>query len=63
MMTKKGKSKMSFTKDWWMKKLLHLHGTTLKPDAQSESSDLEQKAKRISGMNMEAHDIPETDWP
>eukprot|EP00975_Prorocentrum_lima_P008775 1872772-Prorocentrum_lima.AAC.1 len=30
MFTKKGKSKMSLTKAWWMKSFLHLQGTTLK---------------------------------
>eukprot|EP00975_Prorocentrum_lima_P024822 5210793-Prorocentrum_lima.AAC.1 len=32
MMTKKGKSKMSLTKAWWMKNFVHLHGTSLKSD-------------------------------
>eukprot|EP00975_Prorocentrum_lima_P035709 7506066-Prorocentrum_lima.AAC.1 len=30
MMTKKGKSKMSLTKAWWMEKFVHVHGTSLK---------------------------------
>eukprot|EP00975_Prorocentrum_lima_P047087 9845178-Prorocentrum_lima.AAC.1 len=61
MLTRKGKSMSSLTKAWWMKNLLHLHGTTLKPDTKSESRDLTKKAKGISGMNMEAHEIPEID--
>eukprot|EP00975_Prorocentrum_lima_P040911 8593476-Prorocentrum_lima.AAC.1 len=28
----------------------------------SESRDLNKKAKEISGMDMEANEIPETDW-
>eukprot|EP00975_Prorocentrum_lima_P048477 10138793-Prorocentrum_lima.AAC.1 len=53
---------MSLTKASCMKSFLHIHGTTLKPDTNSESKDLKRRAKWINGMNMEAHEIPETDW-
>eukprot|EP00975_Prorocentrum_lima_P026890 5657106-Prorocentrum_lima.AAC.1 len=53
---------MRLTKASWMKNFLHLDGTTLKPDTKSESRDLTNKDKGISGMSMEAHEIPETEW-
>eukprot|EP00975_Prorocentrum_lima_P055299 11597839-Prorocentrum_lima.AAC.1 len=61
MMTKKGKSKMSLTKAWWMKNFVNLHGTSLKSDPKGGSKELKGKVKGVSGMNMEANVTPEED--
>eukprot|EP00975_Prorocentrum_lima_P011542 2452916-Prorocentrum_lima.AAC.1 len=62
MFAKRGKSKTSLTKAWWVNIFLYLRGTTLKPGQKNESKDsrkvLQHDAKGVSAMNMEAHSIP-----
>eukprot|EP00975_Prorocentrum_lima_P064212 12896205-Prorocentrum_lima.AAC.1 len=62
MMTKKGKSKMSLTKAWWLKNFVHVHGTSLKSDPKVGTKDLKGKVKGFSVNNMEANATPEEDW-